>query len=149
MLFTFVGLTAIDVSLCGPVDVVSQSVFACAALCTAVVQIAVPVFTAGPEPNVALGTGAGASNGLCVKSTGCGSSSANAATLTTNAATRTTRITAESRAVRLLILPPHRLRTAGSDGWLTATITPTAVVLPPKPGTKPRLHITPLAAGAV
>src|SRR5580765_5545540 len=118
MLFTFVGLTAIDVSLCGPVDVVSQSVFACAALCTAVVQIAVPVFTAGPEPNVALGTGAGASNGLCVKSTGCGSSSANAATLTTNAATRTTRITAESRAVRLLILPPiDENAPNGGESW--------------------------------
>ena len=67
MLFAFVGLTAIDVSLCGPTDVVSQSVFALAVVCVAVVQIAVPVFTAGPDPNVALGTGAGASIGLCVE----------------------------------------------------------------------------------
>src|SRR5690242_5120372 len=72
----FVGLTAIDVSLCGPADVVSQSVLALAASCAAVVQIAVPVLTAGAVPNTAPGTGAGASVTLCVKSTGCGSSSA-------------------------------------------------------------------------
>ena len=72
----FVGLTAIDVSLCGPADVVSQSVLTLAVTCAAVVQIAVPVLTAGPEPNTAPATGAGASTTLCVKSTGCGSSPA-------------------------------------------------------------------------
>src|SRR6185437_7840296 len=72
----FAGLTAIDVSLCGPADAVSQSVLALAVSCAAVVQIAVPVLTAGPVPNTAPATGAGASTTLCVKSTGCGSSPA-------------------------------------------------------------------------
>src|SRR5262249_57087427 len=70
------GSIAIDVSLCGPADVVSQSVLALAASCVAVAQIAVPVLTAGALPNTAPGMGAGASVTLCVKSTGCGSSSA-------------------------------------------------------------------------
>ena len=72
----FAGLTAMDVSLCGPADAVSQSVLALAATCVAVVQIAVPVLTAGAVPNTAPGTGAGASTALCVKSTGCGSPAA-------------------------------------------------------------------------
>src|SRR6266446_1861579 len=104
MFFTFVGLTAIDVSLCGPVDVVSQSVFAFAVACVAVVQIAVPVFTAGPEPNTALGTGAGALIALWVKSTGCGSLSPNATTLTTSAAPATANNAAASRQACCLIL---------------------------------------------
>src|SRR5690242_18998777 len=109
MLSWFVGLPAIDVSLCGPIDVVSQSVLTLGAVEVVVEQIAVPVCTVGPEPKVALGTGAAASNGLCVNSTGCGSSSANAATLTTSAAARTARIAAESRALRLLISLPFLL----------------------------------------
>src|SRR5258708_6848424 len=106
MLFTFVGLTAIDVSLWAPADVVSQSVFAFGVACVAVVQIAVPVFTAGPDPNTALGTGAGALIALCVKSTGCGSSSPKATTLNTSAAPATVRNTAASRkACSLMLLP--------------------------------------------
>src|SRR3954467_506323 len=106
MLFTFVGLTAIDVSLCGPTEVVSQSVFAFGVACVAVVQIAVPVFTAGPDPNTALGTGAGALIALCVKSTGCGSSPPNATTLSTSAAPATGRNAAASRKACPLILLP-------------------------------------------
>src|SRR5579864_5381402 len=106
MLFTLVGLTAIDVSLCAPTDVVSQSVFAFGVNCGAVVQIAVPVFTAGPVPNTALGTGAGALIALCVKSTGCGSLSPNAATLATSAAPTTTIATAPARIFLLPMLSP-------------------------------------------
>src|ERR1700751_2188853 len=102
MLFTLVGLTAIDVSLCGPTDVVSQSVFAFGVSCCAVVQIAVPVFTAGPDPKVEFGTGAGALSALCEKSTGCGSLSPNAATLATSAAPTTTSATAPAR---IFLLP--------------------------------------------
>ena len=70
MLSGSVGLTAIDVSLCGPTDVVSQSVFAFAPVCFAVVQIAVPVFTGGAVPKTADVTGAGASVTLWAKSIG-------------------------------------------------------------------------------
>src|SRR4029077_12350435 len=70
MLLASVGLTAIEVSLCGPTDDVSQSVLTFAVSCVAVVQIAVPVLTAGPVPNTAPGTGAAASLMLWVKSTG-------------------------------------------------------------------------------
>src|SRR4051794_4528975 len=75
MLSESAGLTAIDVSLCGP-TVGAQSVLTFAAPDVVVEQIAVPVLTAGPEPYTAPATGAGASNTLCVKSTGCGSSPA-------------------------------------------------------------------------
>src|SRR5262245_31368906 len=72
MLFGFVGLTAMDVSLCGPA-VGAQSVLTFGATDGAVVQMAVPVFTGGELPNTALVTGAGASVTLCVKLIGCGS----------------------------------------------------------------------------
>src|SRR5260370_2454162 len=78
MLLAFVGLTAIDVSLCGPTVAVSQSVLTFAVVWVGVVQIAVPVVTVGPDPNPPPGAGAGALIALCVKSTGCGSPSANA-----------------------------------------------------------------------
>src|SRR6266850_6331123 len=68
MLLASFGLTAIDVSLWGPAED-SQSVFALTP-CGAVVQIAVPVFTAGPVPNTDPATGAGAPATLWVKSTG-------------------------------------------------------------------------------
>src|SRR5438093_31846 len=71
MLLASVGLTAIEVSLCGPTDDVSQSVLTLGVSCVAVVQIAVPVFTAGAVPYTAPETGAGASFTLWVKSMGC------------------------------------------------------------------------------
>src|SRR5215472_238233 len=73
-----VGLTAIEVSLCGPTDGSVQSVLTFDALDVAVVQIAVPVLTAGAVPKTAPVTGAGAFITF-VKSTGCGLSSAPAA----------------------------------------------------------------------
>src|SRR5262245_43970588 len=63
------GLTAIEVSLCGPAKP-SQSVLALAPLWVGVEQIASPRFTVGPLPNTEPATGAGASVALCVKSTG-------------------------------------------------------------------------------
>src|SRR5262249_54042323 len=72
MLFVSVGLTAIDVSLCGPA-VGEQSVLRSAAGEVVGVQIAVPGLVFGPVPNTALVTGAGASTTLWVKLTGCGS----------------------------------------------------------------------------
>src|SRR5215467_10577737 len=71
-----VGLTAIEVSLCGPTDGSAQSVLTLDALDVAVVQMAVPVLTAGVVPKTAPVTGAGALATLFVKSTGCGLSSA-------------------------------------------------------------------------
>jgi hypothetical protein len=68
MFWVFVGLTAIDVSLCGPMP--SQSVFTFADVCVGVVQIAVPVFVAGAVPKTALVTGAGASLTLWTNSMG-------------------------------------------------------------------------------
>src|SRR5436190_10485249 len=77
----FVGLTAIDVSLCGWFR--SQSVFTFAPPATVdtgvVEQNGTPCVPFPPWPNTADVTGAGASRMLCVKSTGCGSSSAVAA----------------------------------------------------------------------
>src|SRR5262249_21686878 len=73
-----VGLIAIEVSLCGPTDGSVQSVLTFDALDVAVVQMAVPVLTAGAVPKTAPVTGAGAFITL-VKSTGCGLSSAAAA----------------------------------------------------------------------
>src|SRR2546423_7448726 len=74
MLLVFVGLTAIDVSLCGVLC--SQSVLTFAAVDVVVEQIGVPILVADPEPNTAPAIGAGASKALCVKSIGCGSSPA-------------------------------------------------------------------------
>src|SRR6266581_8612524 len=71
-----VGLTAIEVSLCGPFEGSAQSVLALAPVCLVVVQIAVPVFTGGLVPNTPSGTGAGAPRTLWLLSTGCGSSPA-------------------------------------------------------------------------
>src|SRR6266702_7220072 len=76
MFSPLVGLIAIDVSLCGPTDASVQSVLALAVVCVPVVQIAVPVLTAGAVPNTAPSTGAGAPVTLCAKSMGCGLSSA-------------------------------------------------------------------------
>src|SRR5262249_61117877 len=73
-----VGLIAIEVSLCGPTDGSVQSVLTFDALDVAVVQMAVPVLTAGAVPKTAPVTGAGAFITL-VKSIGCGLSSAAAA----------------------------------------------------------------------
>ena len=87
MLFAFVGLTAIDVSLCGPIDVVSQSVFALAPVCAGVVQIAVPVLTAGAVPNTALGDRRWRVGDVMREVDGCDSSSARAGV--TPASTRT------------------------------------------------------------
>src|SRR5690349_15556292 len=72
----FVGLTAIDVSLCGPTDLVSQSVLTFASAAGVDEQNGVPILTVGPEPLTAVAIGAGESTPLCVKSIGCGSSSA-------------------------------------------------------------------------
>src|SRR5581483_7085712 len=85
MFCVFVGLTAIDVSLCGPF--VSQSVLTFAPACVGVVQSAVPVFTGGPLAQSVLATGAGASETLCVMSMGCGLSSDNATVVPTPSAT--------------------------------------------------------------
>src|SRR5215470_14064776 len=74
-----VGLTAIEVSLCGPTDGSVQSVLTFDALDVAVVQIAVPVLTAGAVPKTASVTGAGAFITF-VKLTGCGLSSPATAT---------------------------------------------------------------------
>ena len=60
MLFGSVGLTAIDVSLCGPTDFVSQSVLTFAAADVVVEQNGVPILTVGPEPQTAVAIGAGA-----------------------------------------------------------------------------------------
>ena len=68
MLSSLVGLTAMDVSLLGPVF--SQSVSTLAVCWVAVVQILSPGPSAGPLPNTAEGTGAGASRMLCVNSMG-------------------------------------------------------------------------------
>src|SRR5947207_15060301 len=76
MFAALVGLTAIEVSLCGLTP--SQSVLTFAAACVGVEQIAVPGLAAGALPNTAPATGAGASVALCAKSTGCGSSSPSA-----------------------------------------------------------------------
>src|SRR5215831_944440 len=69
------GLTAIEVSLCGPTDCSAQSVLTLAAVELEVAQMAVPVFTDGAVPNTAPGIGAGEFTALCVKSIGCGLSS--------------------------------------------------------------------------
>src|SRR5438445_5105989 len=77
----FAGLTAIEVSLCGPIPcpfAPSQSVLTLAPVCVAVVQIAVPALADGDVPKTALVTGAGAFKTLCAKSTGCWLSSASA-----------------------------------------------------------------------
>src|SRR6266704_3044105 len=130
MFCEFTGLTAIDVSLCGPADVVSQSVLTLAASCAAVVQIAVPVLTAGAVPNTAPGTGAGASTTLCVKSTGCTSSPAawasdglKATIDIDTAATITPRI-----ALIMLPLPPGR--TLGPHPAIPLDLTESATVTP-------------------
>src|SRR6266700_7184463 len=81
MFIGLAGLTAIEVSLCGPTDGSVQSVLTLAAVEVAVVQMAVPVLTDGAVPNTAPGTGAGAFTTLCVKSRGCGLSSAAAASV--------------------------------------------------------------------
>src|SRR5258708_33375597 len=78
MFSLLVGLTGMEVSLCGLLAP-SQSVLTFAPVCVGVVQIAVPVLTAGPVPNTAPVTGAGASLTLCVKLIGCGLSSPSAA----------------------------------------------------------------------
>src|SRR5712691_3958772 len=76
MFSTLVGLTAIEVSLCGPSDDSVQSVLTLTPVDGAVVQMAVPVLTDGVVPNTASVTGAGAPHTLCAKSSGCGLSSA-------------------------------------------------------------------------
>jgi hypothetical protein len=83
----FVGLTAIDVSLCGFTP--SQSVLTFAVVCVGVVQIAVPAFVGGAVPKTAPVTGAGASLTLCTNSIGCSPSPSSplaAATPTASAA---------------------------------------------------------------
>src|SRR6266516_2286841 len=67
--WVFVGLTAIDVSLCGPA-VGAQSVLALAPVWIGVVQIFWPGLRELSEPKTAPATGAGASTTLWVKSTG-------------------------------------------------------------------------------
>src|SRR3954465_3899519 len=64
----FLGLTAIDVSLCGLLP--SQSVTTLAAFDVAVVQIARPTWTFGPFENTVAVTGAGAWVALWTKSIG-------------------------------------------------------------------------------
>src|SRR5689334_18794097 len=82
MFWGLVGLTAIDVSLCGTFR--SQSVLTFAAVVVAVVQMAVPVFVwPGELPNTALVTGAGALTALWTKSTGWTFSPASAPALAT------------------------------------------------------------------
>src|SRR6266508_4494478 len=105
-----VGLTAIDVSLCGfviPFDAVaSQSVFTFGASCVGVVQIATPVLNAGPLPKTPPVTGASASKLLCVKSIGCGSSSATARPMpTASETTAATTIAGNSRRAGLRRTP--------------------------------------------
>src|SRR5690349_18028774 len=68
MLSWSVGLTAIDVSLCGLFA--SQLVLTLAAVDVAVVHSALPFFVAGPLPKTECVTGAGASTTLWTKSTG-------------------------------------------------------------------------------
>src|SRR5690348_389649 len=115
MLLVSVGLTAIEVSLCGPIACPalepSQSVLTFAAVDVAVVQIAVPVFTAGPVPNTAPATGAGASLTLWTNFTGCGSPSPSATpapipTVITAAAVTITAVRARDKT---LIGPPFSL----------------------------------------
>src|SRR5262245_18795965 len=91
-----VGLTAMDVSLCGPFS--SQSVLTFAAAEVAVVQMAVPVFTFGPFDQTVPDTGAGASITLCVASIGSGLSSADATAAAPKANSATT---ATSRGIRV------------------------------------------------
>src|SRR4051794_29259427 len=117
MFEVLVGLTAIDVSLCGPTEDVSQSVLAFGPDWVAVVQIAVPVLTAGPDPNTALGTGAGALIALWVKSTGCGPSSpratsANAPNAITRASAVTTATAAPGELSCMRLSPFHPARPA-------------------------------------
>jgi len=69
ILLVSVGFTAIDVSLCGETSP-SQSVFTFAAFVVGVVQIAVPVLTAGAVPKTAFVTGAGAPVTLWAKPIG-------------------------------------------------------------------------------
>src|SRR5690242_3980180 len=90
MLLWLVGLTAMDVSLCG--RLCSQAVLTLAAIDVAVVQIGVPILAPGLEPKTALVTGAGASTPLWANSIGCGlspSSSANAGVAFRNDAANT------------------------------------------------------------
>src|SRR5437899_9265808 len=68
MLLWFVGLTAMDVSLCGVFS--SQDVLTFAAFDVAVEHSGVPISASGLLPNAALVTGAGASTPLCVMSIG-------------------------------------------------------------------------------
>src|SRR6266436_4303764 len=96
MFCVFVGLTAIEVSLCGPF--VSQSVLTFVVLCVGVVQIAVPVATFGPFAHWVSATGAGASETLWVMSIGCGLSSESATAVPRpSATTETTTAVAGSR----------------------------------------------------
>ena len=62
MLSSLVGLIAIDVSLLGPFF--SQSVSTFALVWNGVVQMRSPGWSAGPLPNTAPATGAGASSTL-------------------------------------------------------------------------------------
>ena len=75
----FVALTAIEVSLCGPIVFWLQSVLTLAALDVAVVQNGTPGLALGAVPNWAEVSGAGALMTLCVTSTACGFVSATAA----------------------------------------------------------------------
>jgi hypothetical protein len=68
MFSSFVGLTAIEVSLLGPFF--SQPVSTFGVFCVGVVQITCPGLTGVPLPKTAPATGAGASKTLCVISTG-------------------------------------------------------------------------------
>src|SRR4029077_13602562 len=92
----FVWLTAIDVSLCGWVR--SQSVLTLTPPATVetgdVEQNGTPCVPLPPWPNTADVTGAGASKTLCVKSTGCGSSSAVAAATPRHSVAAITSVTA-------------------------------------------------------
>src|SRR4029077_4479597 len=82
MFIELVGLTAIEVSLCGPTDPWAQSVLTFSfvgSTAVVVVQNAVPVLTFGAVPNCADVSGAGAPITLCEKLIGCGLVSAAAA----------------------------------------------------------------------
>src|SRR3954454_6774815 len=112
-----VGLTAIEVSLCGLFT--SQSVLTFGVACVGVVQIAVPVLVAGAPPKTAPATGAGASVALWVKSTGCGSSSAVAGNAAAPTASATVPSTAAARTAlgRLPLMSPKQDICPLLPGW--------------------------------
>src|SRR6266567_6955963 len=146
MFIGLVGLTAIEVSLCGPTDSSVQSVLTLAAVEVEVVQIAVPVLTGGEDPNTPPATGAGAFTTLCVKSRGCWLPSAATPSVCPSAtAAIPNRI---KKGTRLTPQPPLHAggRNQGPGSESNAKLAPDAPK-PPVSSSAPDAHLAVIRAG--